>query len=67
MSVATGTGTTTELAALWEAVYKLEIALQPYAFGTATGGASGKQGRFTYAEVDTLIGNVSTAITAVNA
>lgn len=67
MSVATGTGTTAELAALWEALCKAEIAVQAYAFGTATGGASGKQGRFTYAEVDAALTAVTAAITAVNA
>ena len=66
MSVATGTGTTAELATLWEALYKAEIALQPYAFGVATGGAGGKQGRFTYAEIDTLLTAVTAAISAVN-
>lgn len=67
MSVATGTGSTAELAALWEALVKAEIVVQAYAFGTATGGASGKQGRFTYAEVDTALTAVTAAITAVNA
>lgn len=67
MSVATGTGSTAELATLWEALVKAEKTVQAYAYGTATGGASGKQGRFTYAEVDAALTAVTAAITAVNA
>ena len=65
MSVATGTGSTAELIALWEALVKAERVV-PYAFGTATGGASGKQGRFTYGEVDAALAAVTAGITAVN-
>lgn len=67
MSVASGTATTTELRTLAEAVYKLYIMLTPYQQGDATGGASGKDGRFTRAQIDTAITAVTAAITAVNA
>lgn len=67
MSVASGTGTTAEIVTLYEAVLKLEVMLRQYAQGDATGGASGKPGRFTAAQIDTQITAVTAAITAVNA
>lgn len=67
MSVASGTATTAELVTLAEASYKLYVMLSPYQQGDATGGASGKDGRFSKAQIDTAITAVSTAITAVNA
>ena len=67
MSVASGTATTAELVTLYDKVYALEVILRPYRQGDATGGASGKDGRFTKAQIDTAISAVSTAITAVNA
>lgn len=67
MTVATGTGTTAELRTLWEKVQGLEVMLRQYAQGDATGGATGKLGRFTAAQIDTQITAVSAAITAVNA
>lgn len=66
MSVATGTGTTAELITLYEAVYKLETMLHPFYNGAAQGGGSSNTGRFTKAEIDTVISAVSAAITAVN-
>lgn len=67
MSVASGTATTVELRTLAEAVYKLEVMLAPYLSGAAQGGATGNDGRFTKAQIDTAITAVSAAITAVNA
>ena len=67
MSVATGTGTLAELVTLYEAVYNLEIMLQPFKFGTGAGSSSPNTGRFTAAQIDTQIAAVSAAITAVNA
>lgn len=67
MSVASGTATTAELRTLAEAVYKLEVMLAPYLSGAAQGGATGNDGRFTKAQIDTQITAVSSAITAVNA
>ena len=67
MSVASGTATTVELRTLAEAVYKLGVMLAPYTQGDATGGATGKDGRFAKAQIDTAITAVSAAITAVNA
>lgn len=67
MSVVSGTATTAELVTLYEKVYALEVMLRPYRQGDATGGASGKDGRFSKAQIDTAISAVSTAITAVNA
>lgn len=68
MTVQTGTATTAELAALYVATAKLEVVLRAYNQGDATGGASNrKSGRFTEAEVDAAIADVSAAITAVNA
>lgn len=67
MSVASGTATSAELVALYDAVYNLEVMLRPYKQGDATGGASGKDGRFTKAQIDTAITAVSSAITAANA
>lgn len=67
MSVASGTATTAELRTLYTAVYNLEVMLGAYYFGNATGGATGNDGRFTKAQIDTQIAAVSAAITAVNA
>lgn len=67
MSVASGTATTAELRTLAEAVSKLYVMLIPYHQGDATGGATGKDGRFSRAQIDTAITAVSAAITAVNA
>lgn len=67
MSVASGTATTAELVTLYDTVYELEVELRAYKQGDATGGASGKDGRFTKAQIDTAITAVSAAITAVNA
>ena len=67
MSVASGTATTAELVTLFDKVSELEIMLRPYKQGDATGGATGKDGRFTKAQIDTAIAAVSAAITAVNA
>ena len=67
MSVVSGTATTAELVTLYDKCYELVVMLRPYKQGDATGGASGKDGRFTKAQIDTAIGAVSTAITAVNA
>ena len=63
MSLASGTDTTAEIVALYQAVAKLEVMLRPYNQGDAT---SIKQGRFTEADIDTQITAVSAAITAVN-
>lgn len=67
MSVASGTATTVELRTLAEAVYKLYIMLTPYQQGDATGGVTGKDGRFARAQIDTAITAVSAAIATVNA
>jgi hypothetical protein len=67
MSLASGTATTAEIRTLYEAVYKLEVMLHPYHNGSATGTATGQDGRFTKAQIDTQISAVSAAITAVNA
>jgi len=67
MSLATNTDTTVELNNLYIAVAKLEVMLRPYNDGSATGGATGKPGRFTEAQIDAQITAVSAAITAVNA
>lgn len=64
MTIATGTGTTVELVALYVAVAKLEVMMRQYNDGSAK---LGQLGRFTAAELDTQIAAVSTAITAVNA
>lgn len=64
MTIATGTGTTVELVALYRAVAKLEVMMRQYNQGDAV---LGKLGRFTAAELDTQITAVSDAITAVNA
>lgn len=66
MSVQTGTGTTAEMRTLYNAVLKIEPMLRAYDDGTGTGGAGGKSGRFTPAEIDTQIAAVSAAIAAVN-
>lgn len=67
MSVASGTGTTAELVTLYDACFNLEVALRSFKQGDATGGATGKDGRFTKAQIDAYITAVSAAITAVNA
>lgn len=67
MSVASGTGTTAELVTLYDACLNLGVALRSFKQGDATGGASGKDGRFTKAQIDAYITAVSAAITAVNA
>ena len=67
MSLVTNTDTTAELRALYNAVLKLEVMLRQYDDGSATGGATAKQGRFTEAEIDAQITAVTAAITAVNA
>lgn len=67
MTIAAGTGTTAELRTLWEKTLGLEVMLRQYAQGDATGGATGKLGRFTAAQIDAQITAVSAAITAVNA
>lgn len=67
MSVASGTGTTAELVTLYDACHNLVVALRPFKQGDATGGAAGKDGRFTKAQIDAYITAVSAAITAVNA
>lgn len=67
MSVVSGTATTAELVTLYDKVYELEVQLRAYKQGDATGGASGKDGRFTKAQIDTAITAVTAAITAVNA
>lgn len=67
MSVASGTATTAELRTLYTTVYSLVVMLEAYYFGAAQGGASGNDGRFTKAQIDTQIAAVSAAITAVNA
>lgn len=64
MTIATGTGSTVELVALYRAVAKLEVMMRQYDDGSAS---LGKLGRFTAAELDTQIAAVSAAITAVNA
>ena len=63
MSLASGTDTTAEIVALYQAVAKLEVMLRQYNQGDAT---AIKQGRFTEADIDTQITAVSAAITAVN-
>ena len=67
MTVASGTATTAELVTLFDKCYNLEVMLRPYRQGDATGGATGKDGRFTKAQIDTAITAVTAAITAVNA
>lgn len=67
MSVASGTATTAELVTLYDKCYELEVQLRPYKQGDATGGATGKDGRFTKAQIDTAIAAVSAAIAAVTA
>jgi len=67
MSVASGTATTAELVTLYDKVYELEVQLRPYKQGDATGGATGKDGRFTKAQIDTAITAVTAAITSANA
>lgn len=67
MSVASGTATTAELVTLYTEVSKLKLMLQAYSQGDATGTASGKDGAYTKAQIDTQITAVSAAITAVNA
>lgn len=64
MSLVSGTDTTAEIVALYDAVAKLEVMLRQYKQGDAT---ATKPGRFTEAEIDTQITAVSAAITAVNA
>lgn len=64
MTIATGTGTTVELVALYRAVAKLEVMMRQYNDGSA---GLGLLGRFTAAELDTQIAAVTSAITAVNA
>jgi hypothetical protein len=64
MTIATGTATLVEINALYAKVQKLEVMLRPYHQGDAT---VLKPGRFTIAACDTAIGEVTTAITAVNA
>ena len=66
MSLVTNTDTTAELRTLYNAALKLEVMLRQYDDGSATGGANGKQGRFTKAEIDAQITAVTAAITAVN-
>lgn len=63
MAIAT-TATRTELNALYDAVYKLEIMLRQVKAGSGTPAAPG---RFTAAEIDAQITAVSAAITAANA
>jgi hypothetical protein len=65
MSFATGTATRTEAVTLRDACLKLTIALNQIADGS--GNPTVAPGRFTLAEVDTLVSAVSAAITAVNA
>lgn len=67
MTVASGTATTAELVTLKDAVHNLNIALQQVKQGDGYGGATPFLGRFTAAQVDTLVTAVSAAITAVNA
>lgn len=63
MAIAT-TATRAELVALYNAVYKLQIALRQVVDGSGTAAAPG---RFTSAEVDTLIAAADAAITAATA
>ena len=67
MTVASGTATTAELVTLYLAASKLAIALEMPYNGSGKGGNPAAPGRFTAAQVDTLISAVSAAITAVNA
>lgn len=67
MSVASGTATTAELATLYREALKLTVMLRPYNQGDATGTATGKDGQFTKAQIDTQITAVNAALTAVNA
>lgn len=67
MTIATGTGTTAEIVTLSDAAHTLTIMLRQYKNGDAQGGATGKRGRFTDAQIDAQIAAVSAAITAVNA
>lgn len=64
MTIATGTGTTVELVALYVATQKLEVMMRQYNDGSAK---LGQLGRFTAAAIDAQIAAVSAAITAVNA
>lgn len=63
MSLATGTATDAEIDALYVAVAKLEVMLRQYTDGSAN---ATKPGRFAFADIDTQITAVSTAITAIN-
>lgn len=67
MTIASGTATTAEIVTLYREVAKLEVMLRQYNQGDATGTATGKDGRFTKAQIDTQISAVSAAITAANA
>lgn len=67
MTIATGTATTAELTALYDAAYNLVVMLRQIKQGDGYGGATPRTGRFTAAQIDTQITAVSTAITAVNA
>lgn len=64
MTFASGTATTAEAITLYNAIMQLEIALRQIKNGDRTPAAPG---RFTPAQVDTLVTAVSAAITAVNA
>lgn len=66
MTFATGTATTAEAVALYDAVYNLSIMLRQIKQGDATGAAT-STGRFTAAQIDTAVSAVSAAITAANA
>lgn len=66
MSIATGTATTAELNALYDAAYQLVIMLRQIKQGDGYGGATPRTGRFTAAQIDTQITAVSTAIGNVN-
>lgn len=63
MSLATATATRAELVTLKTAVDNLAIMLRQVVDGSATPAAPG---RFTVAQIDTAIGAVTTAISAVN-
>lgn len=65
MTFATATATRAEAITLHDAAYNLSIALRQIKDGSYP--ASVNTGRFTPAQIDTLVSAVSAAITAANA
>ncbi len=65
MTIASGTATNSELVALHKEVRILETMLRQFNDGSAKD--KDKPGRFTPAQMDAQITNVTSAITAVNA